>query len=159
MTSGEVLPIELCFGSFSQGLKGTTWYTTCNLFSPIASQNSREGEEHTVMCSLWSFCLTWKWRQAIVELSRFTNQGQIWPSLCQCGGRGNGVKTVSTEPQPFAQFWAQSENWKQNASGMLATGHAGSSLGGWFRGVLCSRWERRKSRIISLFPLGYGQKQ
>lgn len=116
-------------------------------------------EEHTVMCSLWSFCLTWKWRQAIVELSRFTNQGQIWPSLCQCGGRGNGVKTVSTEPQPFAQFWAQSENWKQNASGMLATGHAGSSLGGWFCGVLCSRWERRKSRIISFSPLGYGQKQ
>lgn len=52
MTSGEVKLIELCFGSFSQGLKGTAWYTACNLFSSIASQNNRGGEENTVMCIL-----------------------------------------------------------------------------------------------------------
>lgn len=52
MTSGEVILIELCFRSFSQGLKGTAWYTTFNLFSSIASQNNRGEEEHTAMCIL-----------------------------------------------------------------------------------------------------------
>lgn len=152
---------ELDFGRSGQGLERTECYTKCLFYFLFEfywqvrkprgfTENPGKGQDTLAFVSYGAFCLIWKLRQVIVDLSRFTNWGQTEPSLCPCGGWRNGGSAGDTEHQkPLHGSVCRIRTGNKATFVCWEEDMFGSSFGGWLCGVLYIKWGRRESRTIS----------